>query len=139
MPYPAFLDAPANSVRRLGSGKTSFLRLLLDTSAVSTSATPDDVASVAKFVQGCSGHTTHIRTASIDVDVDLDGTGLHRRFGLNLIDTPTLDFADERAADRLVADTMHLVESRFLESVDDVSAGLPRVVDSLTDDLCSPG
>ncbi|KAF8899714.1 hypothetical protein CPB85DRAFT_1327234 [Mucidula mucida] len=100
-------------------GKTSFLRLLLDTSAVSTSATPDDVASVAKFVQGCSGHTTHIRTASIDVDVDLDGTGLHRRFGLNLIDTPTLDFADERAADRLVADTMHLVESRFLESVDD--------------------
>src|ERR1700675_518649 len=35
------------------TGKTSFLRLLLDTSDISPMATKEQLTSVAKFVQGC--------------------------------------------------------------------------------------
>ncbi|KAK0202009.1 GTP binding protein [Desarmillaria ectypa] len=101
-------------------GKTSFLRLLLDTFSVSHGASQDQLASVAKFVQGCSGRTSHIRSASIDVDLDLDGNGPFRTLTLHLVDTPSLDFRDEQLAERLVADTLRYVESRFAESIEDL-------------------
>jgi hypothetical protein len=102
----------------LGPGKTSFLRLLLDTSSISPATTKDQLASVAKFVQGCSGHTAYIRTASVDVDVDIEGTGGLQQLGLTLIDTPSLDFKDETTADRLISDTLRHIDSRFVEGVE---------------------
>jgi hypothetical protein len=103
------------------TGKTSFLRLLLDTSDVAPSATPDQAASVAKFVQGSSGHTAHIRQASIDVLV-ADGDGQPRRpVTLTVVDTPSLDFADEAALERQTLDVLHFVDAKFAESYDDVS------------------
>jgi len=99
------------------SGKTSFLRLLLDTSRVSPRTTKDQLASVAKFVQGCSAHTSYIRSASIDINLDLDGP-----LGLTLIDTPSFDFKDEPAAERLLTDILRQVDSRFVEGIDDVRA-----------------
>ncbi|KAK0464275.1 GTP binding protein [Desarmillaria tabescens] len=120
------LDAPAAPsleftllVAGSRGGKTSFLRLLLDTFNVSHSATQDQLTSVAKFVQGCSGRTSHIRSASIDVVLDLDGNGPLRTLTLHLVDTPSLDFRDEQPAERLVADTLRYVESRFAESIED--------------------
>ncbi|KDR82808.1 hypothetical protein GALMADRAFT_238363 [Galerina marginata CBS 339.88] len=100
-------------------GKTSFLRLLLDTSIVSPRTTKDQLASVAKFVQGCSGHTSYIRGASVDINVDLDGTGQQQVLGLTLIDTPSLDFRDEAAADRLLGETIRHIDSRFAEGMED--------------------
>lgn len=106
----------------LGSGKTSFLRLLLDTSDISPNVAKDQLASVAKFVQGCSGHTSHIRTASIDINLDVEGNGGRQCLGLTLIDTPSLDFQDEATSERLLADNIRLIDNRFTEGLDDVSA-----------------
>jgi hypothetical protein len=106
------------------TGKTSFLRLLLDTSEVSRTATKDQLTSVAKFVQGCSGHTSHIRTASIDVELDVDGSGRVRPLALTVVDTPSLDFTDEASSERIVSEMLRYVESRLAEGLEDVSFSL---------------
>ncbi|KAF8798962.1 GTP binding protein [Phlegmacium glaucopus] len=119
-------EAPDNSrseftllVAGCRGGKTSFLRLLLDTSVVSSRTTKDQLASVAKFVQGSSGHTAHLRTASIDINIDLDGNGQHKSLGLSLIDTPSLDFKDETTADRFLSETIRHIDARFAEGIED--------------------
>jgi hypothetical protein len=104
------------------TGKTSFLRLLLDTSEVSRTATTEQLASVAKFVQGCSGHTSHIRTASIDVELDMEGNGGSQPLALTLVDTPSLDFTDESASEKMVSEMLRYVESKLAEGIEDVSS-----------------
>ncbi|PPR04093.1 hypothetical protein CVT24_010666 [Panaeolus cyanescens] len=109
-------------------GKTSFLRLLLDTSIISPRTSKDQLTSVAKFVQGCSAHTTYIRSASVDINLDIDGSGQQRTLGLTLIDTPSLDFReDEAAAERVLAETLRQVDARFVEGIEDVrsSSSIP--------------
>ncbi|KAH7906015.1 hypothetical protein BJ138DRAFT_1016865 [Hygrophoropsis aurantiaca] len=100
------------------TGKTSLLRLLLDTCSIAATASKDQLASVAKFVQGCSGHTAHIRTAAVDIDHPADPAHV---LTLSLVDTPSLDWADDRdpAADRLVQDILHHIEARFAEPIGD--------------------
>lgn len=110
----------AHMAAALGSGKTSFLRLLLDTSVVSPRTTKDQLASVAKFVHGCSGHTSYIRAASIDINLDLDGSGQQQTLSLTLIDTPSLDLRDEVPAERLLSETLRHIDSRFAEGIEDV-------------------
>lgn len=122
----------------LGTGKTSFLRLLLDTSVVSSRTTKDQLASVAKFVQGSSGHTAHLRTASIDINIDLDGNVQHQSLGLSLIDTPSLDFKDEATADRFLSETIRHIDARFAEGIEDVSAYI-TLSDAYTFSFFSPG
>lgn len=102
------------------TGKTSFLRLLLDTCRIAPTATPDQLASVAKFVQGCSGHTAHVRTAAIDTEVELEGGGPPQPLTLSLIDTPSLDFQDPALSERLVSDMLRLIDSRLAEGMNDV-------------------
>ncbi|KAF5369461.1 hypothetical protein D9758_002738 [Tetrapyrgos nigripes] len=97
-----------------GHRETSFLRLLLDTAFISQSASNDQLASVAKFVQGCSSHTSHIRSTSVDVDLD----GVNASIGLTLIDTPSFDPSNDAAADRSFSDTLRFVEARLKEGVD---------------------
>ena len=89
------------------TGKTSFLRLLLDSTEISQTATKEQLASVAKFVQGCSGHTSHIRAASIDVELDVDGNGVLQPLALTLVDTPSLKFDDD-SSERLVTEMLQL-------------------------------
>ncbi|KAG1715726.1 hypothetical protein ID866_1442 [Astraeus odoratus] len=101
------------------SGKTSFLRLLLDTSDISPTTTKDQLASVAKFVQGCNGHTSHIRSASINIDLDVDRNVPPQVLTLTLIDTPSLDFSDDHAAERNIQEILRQVDSRFAEGIDD--------------------
>jgi len=103
------------------TGKTSFLRLLLDTSEISTTATKDQLASVAKFVQGSSGHTSHIRTASININHDIDQNGTPKVLTLTLVDTPSLAFDDESSTERTIHEILRQVESRFVEGIEDVS------------------
>ncbi|KAG9315715.1 hypothetical protein JVU11DRAFT_3362 [Chiua virens] len=101
------------------TGKTSFLRLLLDTSDISHTASKDQLASVAKFVQGCSGHTSHIRSASINIDLSFDPNSPPLVLALSLIDTPSLDYSDEHAAERTIQEIIRQVDSRFADAVDD--------------------
>jgi hypothetical protein len=103
------------------TGKTSFLRLLLDTSDISHTATKDQLASVAKFVQGSSGHTSHIRTASFDIQLDPQATGVLQHLTLSLVDTPSLDFADDPSSERLVSELLRHIDSRFAEGIEDVN------------------
>lgn len=113
------------------TGKTAFLRLLLDTSLVSATATQDQLASVAKFVQGCAGYTSHIRTVSVNVDLALGLAASEKTelqtLTLTLIDTPSMDFDDAAASQRTVDEIMRHVDTRFSESVEDVSA--PSIID----------
>ncbi|KAJ6508739.1 GTP binding protein [Mycena sanguinolenta] len=95
-------------------GKSSLLRLLIDTSEIAQSANKEQLQSVARFVQGCSGHTSSIRTTSIDIDVD--GS---EPLALTLVDTPSLDFKDDAYAERVVSETLRFVESRLAEGDDD--------------------
>jgi len=113
---------PALNILTLGTGKTSFLRLLLDTSTISSATTKEQLASVAKFVQGCSSHTSYIRAASVEIELDIEGTGDQRQLGLTLIDTPSLDFKDEAATERLLSETLRHIDSRLAEGVENVRA-----------------
>ncbi|PCH40059.1 hypothetical protein WOLCODRAFT_136630 [Wolfiporia cocos MD-104 SS10] len=101
------------------SGKTSFLRLLLDTSVVAHTVTRDQLVSVAKFVQGCSGHTSHVRTVSVDVDLPAGDSDETQRLNLTLIDTPSIDFEDKDSSQRTVSEILRHIDARFTESVDD--------------------
>lgn len=106
------------------TGKTSFLRLLLDTSVVSPTVTPDQLASVAKFVQGSAGFTSHVRTVSLNVDqpiADEEGRQELHTLNLTLIDTPCLDFEDEMGSQRVVGEILRHLDARFSESIEDVS------------------
>ncbi|RXW22479.1 hypothetical protein EST38_g3372 [Candolleomyces aberdarensis] len=96
-------------------GKTSFLRLLLDTCNISPNVSKDQLTSIAKFVQGCGSHTSYIRSATIDVEVDTDDGA--KPLGLTLVDTPSLDFSDDQAAEHLMLETLHHVDSRFAEGI----------------------
>ncbi|KAJ7250822.1 hypothetical protein B0H12DRAFT_1119966 [Mycena haematopus] len=95
-------------------GKSSLLRLLIDTSEISQGASKEQLQSVARFVQGCSGHTSTIRTASIDIDVDGP-----EPLALTLVDTPSVDFKDDAYAERVVSETLRFIESRLAEGDDD--------------------
>ncbi|KAI0917262.1 hypothetical protein AcW2_007443 [Taiwanofungus camphoratus] len=108
------------------TGKTSFLRLLLDTSNVSQVVSNDQLTSVAKFVQGCGGHTSHVRTVSVDIDLALGDTDDAHPLTLTLIDTPSLDFEDETSSQRTVTEILRHVDARFAESIDDVSTSNAR-------------
>lgn len=117
-------DIPGYTLMVAGrrTGKTSFLRLLLDTSNVASSVSRDQLASIAKFVQGSSGHTSHVRTVSVDIDLAPEGLDEEHPLNLTLIDTPSLDFDDKHASERALQDILRHVESRLGESLDDVSA-----------------
>ncbi|KAF9077737.1 hypothetical protein BDP27DRAFT_1379480 [Rhodocollybia butyracea] len=95
-------------------GKTSLLRLLLDSCLISPRASKDQLASVAKFVQGSASHTSHIRTTSITVDLEESGGD----FTLSLIDTPSLDFKDDSVTERSIAETLRFIEGRLGEAAD---------------------
>ncbi|KAI6147194.1 hypothetical protein BKA82DRAFT_4150613 [Pisolithus tinctorius] len=107
------------------SGKTSFLRLLLDTSDISTTATKDQLVSVAKFVQGCSGHTAHVRSVNVNIDFDpgnntsSTSNSNPQVLALTLIDTPSLDFSDDHSVERTIQDILRQVDARFAEGIDD--------------------
>ncbi|KAJ4482084.1 GTP binding protein [Lentinula aciculospora] len=121
-PQSTISNVPGNSVPQFSllvagcrGGKTSLLRLLLDTCNVSPRASRDQLASVAKFVQGCSSHTTHIRSTSIPVDLEAEGGG---EFTLSLVDTPSLDFKDAAVTERSMLETLRYIEGRLSEAAD---------------------
>ncbi|KAH7878019.1 uncharacterized protein C8R40DRAFT_1093431 [Lentinula edodes] len=121
-PQSTSSNVPGNSVPDFSllvagcrGGKTSLLRLLLDTCNISPRASRDQLASVAKFVQGCSSHTTHIRSTSVPIDLEAEGGG---EFTLSLVDTPSLDFKDAAVTERSMLETLRFIEGRLGEAAD---------------------
>ena len=104
------------------SGKTSFLRLLLDTSNIAPTVSKEQLTPLAKFIQGSNGHTSHIRHVSVDVILDSPDSGAPQPVSLTLIDTPSLDFSDEVSSERANTDILDHIDSRFADSSDDVSS-----------------
>ena len=103
------------------SGKTSFLRLLLDTSNIAPTVSKEQLTPLAKFIQGSNGHTSHIRHVSVDVILDSPDSGTPQPVSLTLIDTPSLDFSDEVSSERVITDILDHIDSRFADGSDDVS------------------
>ncbi|EKM51846.1 uncharacterized protein PHACADRAFT_262220 [Phanerochaete carnosa HHB-10118-sp] len=104
------------------TGKTSFLRLLLDTSVISPSATHDQLQSVAKFVQACAGFTPHVKSVSVNIDqavADDKGRQDIQTLALTLIDTPSLDYNDEPASQQVVTEILRHLDTRFSDSIED--------------------
>ncbi len=118
------VDGPSSGyslmVAGQATGKTAFLRLLLDTSDISPTTSQEQLASVAKFVQGCAGHTSHIRTVSFDIELDHLDNCQHQSVTLTLTDTPSLDVRDEVTSERLINDVLRHIETKFSESLEDV-------------------
>ncbi|GJE98421.1 GTP binding protein [Phanerochaete sordida] len=117
-------DPPGYTLMVAGrrTGKTSFLRLLLDTSVISPSATHDQLHSVAKFVQGCAGFTPLVRSVSVNVDqavADDNGRQDIQTLNLTLIDTPSLDYEDEPGSQQVVNEILRHLDARFSESIED--------------------
>ena len=108
------------------SGKTSFLRLLLDTSNIAPTVSKEQLTPLAKFIQGSNGHTTHIRHVSVDVILDSPDSGAPQPVSLTLIDTPSLDFSDEVSSERVITDIIDHIDSRFADTSEDVSL-LPSI------------
>jgi septin family protein len=97
-------------------GKTAFLRLLLDTSVIAPSASTDQLVSVVEFVQGSSSHTAFIRSTSVDISVNANGSTHPAPLRLSLVDTPAIDFRDELTADYSLSDILRFIDTRFAES-----------------------
>ena len=120
------------------SGKTSFLRLLLDTSNIAPTVSKEQLTPLAKFIQGSNGHTSHIRHVSVDVILDSPDSGAPQPVSLTLIDTPSLDFSDELSSERAITDILDHIDSRFADSSEDVSPLLPTSLSPLCCPSCDP-
>ncbi|EJD50842.1 hypothetical protein AURDEDRAFT_111987 [Auricularia subglabra TFB-10046 SS5] len=101
-----------------GTGKTSLLRLLLDTCEVSPNATADQRAGVERFVQSSSRATRALQTACIEIC-----EARHDRVLLTVIDTPGLDFATgaELGLERSVSGIVKYLDLQFAETMGEES------------------
>jgi hypothetical protein len=120
------------------SGKTSFLRLLLDTSNIAPTVSKEQLTPLAKFIQGSNGHTNHIRPVSVDVILDSPDSGAPQPVSLTLIDTPSLDFSDEGSSERVITGILDHIDSRFADTSEDVSSLLPISLFRLLCPSCDP-
>ena len=87
-----------------GTGKTSLLKLFLDTSIISPAATAEQKQSVETFLASSRKVTTGLRTACIEI-----AENRFDRVLLTLIDTPGLNFAEGKEL-RLERDVTSLVK-----------------------------
>jgi septin family protein len=88
-----------------GTGKTSLIKLFLDTSDCSSSTTLEQKASVAAFLSKSRSSTRAIQKASIEIT-----EARYDRILLTLIDTPGLRFGEgeELALERSVYASSHI-------------------------------
>lgn len=98
-----------------GTGKTSLLKLFLDTSIISPAATPDQKQSVETFLATSRKGTKELRTACVEI-----AENRFDRVLLTLIDTPGLDFSEGKEL-RLERDVTSLV--RYLDLQFDETMG----------------
>lgn len=100
-----------------GTGKTSLLRLLLETADISPSATGDQKAAVDQFLKGSTKTTQAIQTACVEI--------CESRFDrvlFSVIDTPGLDFQEGRELklERQVTSIIKYVDAQYADTMTEV-------------------
>ncbi|KAF9267404.1 hypothetical protein L218DRAFT_995664 [Marasmius fiardii PR-910] len=102
----------------IGTGKTSLLRLILETAELSPSATVDQKLAVERFLRGAPKSTQSIETASIEI--------CESRFDrvlLSVVDTPGLDYSEGRELklDRQVSAVMRYLDAQYADTMSEES------------------
>ena len=97
--------------------QSSLLRLIVDTSDISPTATPEQRQSMDKFLQECTKRTERISSACVEI--------CESRFDrvlLSVIDTPGLDFLDghELKLERQVSVIMKYLDLQYADTMDEV-------------------
>ncbi|TFK52435.1 septin family protein [Heliocybe sulcata] len=101
-----------------GTGKTSLLRLLLETADMSPTATLDQRAAVDRFLNGKLKRTQNVQTACVEI--------CESRFDrvlFSVVDTPGLDFREGRELklDRQVTGIVKYVDGLFADTLNEES------------------
>ncbi|EGO23791.1 hypothetical protein SERLADRAFT_416136 [Serpula lacrymans var. lacrymans S7.9] len=101
-----------------GTGKTSLLRLLLETADISPTATDDQRAVVDRFMRDSLKRTHHIDTACVEIC-----ESRHDRVLLTVIDTPGLDFSEGRElrVERQVTDIVKYLDVQYADTMNEES------------------
>ncbi|GJJ15538.1 hypothetical protein Clacol_009816 [Clathrus columnatus] len=120
--------APTFNIMVVGgkkTGKTSFLRLLLSTSNISPTNTPEQLATLASYRSANFTPTTVISTACVEIlQSSPNRTPTPEdRIALTCIDTPGLDFTEgkEFVLDRTVSDVLKYLDTQFAETMGEES------------------
>jgi septin family protein len=100
-----------------GTGKTSLLRLLLETADISPTATVDQRAAVQRFLRGPPKATPIISTACVEI--------CESRFDrvlFSVIDTPGLDFLEGRELklERQVNGMIKYIDAQYADTMSEV-------------------
>jgi septin family protein len=100
-----------------GTGKTSLLRLLLETADISPTATDDQRAAMDRFLHGPTKHTQSIQTACVEIcESKFD------RVLFSVIDTPGLDFLEGRELklERQVSSIIKYLDTQYADTMSEV-------------------
>ncbi|ESK87155.1 septin family p-loop gtpase [Moniliophthora roreri MCA 2997] len=101
-----------------GTGKTSLLRLILETADISPAATVDQKMAVDRFLRGLPKATGNINTACVEI--------CESRFDrvlLTVVDTPGLDYNEGRELklERQVNSVMKYIDSQYADTMSEES------------------
>ncbi|RDX42497.1 hypothetical protein OH76DRAFT_1422481 [Lentinus brumalis] len=101
-----------------GTGKTSLLRLILDTADISPTATADQKAAMARFLHGSAKRTETIQSACVEIC-----ESKYDRLLLSVIDTPGLDFQEghELRLERQVNGIVKYLDAQFADTLSEES------------------
>ncbi|KAF9241119.1 Septin-domain-containing protein [Melanogaster broomeanus] len=101
-----------------GTGKTSLLRLLLDTAEISPNATEDQRAAWDRFLDGGLKPTASINTACVEIC-----ESRYDRVQLTVIDTPGLDFSpgQELSVERQVTSIIRYLDELYADTMNEES------------------
>ncbi|KAG8907706.1 hypothetical protein FRB99_002502 [Tulasnella sp. 403] len=130
--YPALAQKPP-SIRRItrvfpkfnlmvaggkGTGKTSLLKLFLNTCDISPTASEPDVVGVKKFTEGATKQTKALKTVAVEVCEER-----HERIHLTVIDTVGFDFEEgkELELERGVSSLVKYLDTQFAETMGEES------------------
>lgn len=103
----------------MGTGKTSLLRLLLETADLSPTATMDQRAAIERFLHGKPKSTTGIDTAVVEIC-----ESRFERLLFSVIDTPGLDFVEGRELklERQVSSIIKYIDNQYADTMNEVCA-----------------
>ncbi|GBE85009.1 predicted protein [Sparassis crispa] len=116
-----------------GTGKTSLLRLLLDTADISPTAIPEQRVAMERFLRGPSKRTESIQSVCVEIC-----ESRYDRVLLSVIDTPGLDFQDghELKLDRQVTSIVKYLDSQFADTMSEESKVIRQSKGDLHIHLC---
>ncbi|KAI0771391.1 Septin-domain-containing protein [Irpex lacteus] len=95
-----------------GIGKTSLLRLLLETAEISPTATAEQRANLERFLTGPTKRTNGIDSACIEIC-----ESKYDRLLFTVIDTPGLDFHDELRLEHQVSAIVRHMDEQFADTL----------------------